>query len=47
MKFPTNISEITGRRYNGSYDDEGRPHGYGTMEYSVQNEKKYKYKGHL
>ena len=47
MKFPIIVSQITGKKYNGSYDDEGRPHGYGTMEYSVQNEKKYKYKGHF
>ena len=35
MKLPENMSIITGRKYNGSYDDEGRPHGYGIMEYSI------------
>ncbi len=47
MKFPTNMSKIVGRKYKGPKDDEGRPHGDGTMEYSTNSEKKYKYEGHF
>lgn len=47
MKLPGNMSTIAGKTYKGQKDDEGRPHGHGTMEYSTKTEKKYKYEGHF
>ena len=47
MKLPGNMSKIVGKTYRGQKDDEGRPHGYGIMEYAARNEKKYKYEGHF
>ena len=47
MKLPDNPSRITRMTYEGQKDDEGRPHGYGTMKYSTSGEKKYKYEGHF
>ena len=45
MKLPENMAKIVGRAYSGQKDDEGRPHGYGTMEYSSRTDKKYRYEG--
>ena len=47
MKLPENMSKIVGRAYKGQKDEEGRPHGHGTMEYSTRTDKKYKYEGHF
>ena len=47
MRLPENMSKIIGKRYNGQKDDEGRPHGHGTMEYSAKTGKKYRYEGHF
>ena len=47
MKLPENPSKIVGKTYTGQKDDEGRPHGYGTMEYLTSGENKYKYEGHF
>ena len=47
MRLPENPSKITRKSYTGQRDDEGRPHGHGTMEYSAGSEKKYKYEGHF
>ena len=47
MKLPENMSKIVGRKYNGQKDDEGHPHGHGTMEYYTRTDKKYKYEGHF
>ena len=47
MKLPVNPSKIVGRTYTGQKDDEGRPHGHGTMEYLTNGDKKYKYEGHF
>jgi len=47
MKLPQNISKILSTTYKGQKDDEGRPHGHGTMEYFTSTEKKYKYEGHF
>ena len=47
MKLPDNPSRITRMTYEGQKDEEGRPHGYGTMKYSTSGEKKYKYEGHF
>ena len=35
MRLPNNPSKITRKVYTGQKDDEGRPHGHGTMEYSA------------
>ena len=47
MRLPENPSKITRKIYTGQRDDEGRPHGHGTMEYSAGSEKRYKYEGHF
>ena len=47
MKLPENMSKIVGKNYKGQKDDEGRPHGHGTMEYLTSGDKKYKYEGHF
>ena len=47
MKLPENPSKIVGKTYTGQKDDEGRPHGHGTMEYLTSGEYKYKYEGHF
>ena len=47
MKLPENMSKIVGKTYSGQKDDEGRPHGHGTMEYLTSGELKYKYEGHF
>ena len=47
MKLPENPSKIVGKTYTGQKDDEGRPHGHGTMEYLTSGENKYKYEGHF
>ena len=47
MKLPENMSKIVGKTYSGQKDDEGRPHGHGTMEYLTSGENKYKYEGHF
>ena len=47
MKLPENMSKIVGKNYKGQKDDEGRPHGHGTMEYLTNGDKKYKYEGHF
>ena len=47
MKLPENMSKIVRKTYKGQKDDEGLPHGHGTMEYSTGTEKKYKYEGHF
>ena len=47
MKLPANMSKIVRKTYKGQKDDEGRPHGHGTMEYSTSSDKKYKYEGHF
>ena len=47
MKLPVNMSNIVRQTYKGQKDDEGRPHGHGTMEYYTSGEKKYKYEGHF
>ena len=47
MKLPENPSKIVGKNYKGQKDDEGRPHGHGTMEYLTSGDKKYKYEGHF
>lgn len=47
MKLPNKNSKIVCRTYNGQKDDEGRPHGDGTMEYSTSTGKKYRYKGNF
>ncbi len=45
MRLPENMSKIIGKRYIGQKDDEGRPHGHGTMQYFTKSEKKYRYEG--
>lgn len=45
MKLPGNPSKITRKIYNGQKDEEGRPHGHGTMEYFIGSTKKYIYEG--
>lgn len=47
MKLPDNKTKITRTIYNGQKDDEGRPHGHGSMEYCTSSGKKYKYEGHF
>ncbi len=47
MKLPEKMSKIVRKTYKGQKDDEGLPHGHGTMEYSTGTEKKYKYEGHF
>ncbi len=47
MRLPENPSKITRKTYTGQKDDEGRPHGHGTMEYAAGTSKKYKYEGHF
>lgn len=47
MKLPENMSKIVGKIYKGQKDENGCPHGHGTMEYSTSTEKKYKYEGHF
>lgn len=47
MKLPENMAKIVGRTYNGQKDEEGRPHGYGIMEYSTRTDKKYRYEGYF
>ena len=47
MKLLENMSTIVGKSYNGQKDDEGHPHGHGTMEYYTKADKKYKYEGHF
>lgn len=47
MKLPENPSKIVGKTYKGQKDDEGRPHGHGTMEYLTGGDKKYRYEGHF
>ena len=47
MRLPENPSKITRKSYTGQKDEEGRPHGHGTMEYSTGSEKRYKYEGHF
>ena len=47
MRLPENMSKIIGKTYKGEKDDEGRPHGWGTMEYHTRTEKKYRYEGHF
>ncbi len=47
MKLPENMSKIVGKKYTGQKDDEGLPHGHGTMEYLTKTDKKYKYEGHF
>lgn len=36
------MSKIVGKTYKGQKDDEGLPHGHGTMEYLTGGNKKYK-----
>ena len=36
MKLPANMSKIIGKAYTGQKDEEGRPHGHGTMLYSTR-----------
>ena len=45
MKLPDDLTKITRIIYNGQKDDEGRPHGHGTMEYCTSSSKKYTYEG--
>ena len=45
MKLPDDMTKITRAIYNGQKDDEGRPHGHGTMEYCTSSSKKYTYEG--
>ena len=47
MKLPDSKTTIVRTIYNGQKDDEGRPHGHGTMEYIASSSKKYKYEGHF
>ena len=47
MKLPANPSAIRSTSYRGQKDDEGRPHGHGTMEYISKTGQKYKYEGHF
>ena len=47
MRLPNNPSKITRKVYTGQKDDEGRPHGHGTMEYFIGSTKKYLYEGHF
>ena len=47
MRLPNNPSKITRKVYTGQKDDEGRPHGHGTMEYFTGTTKKYIYEGHF
>ena len=39
MRLPENPSKITRKTYTGQKDDEGRPHGHGTMEYSAESKR--------
>ena len=47
MKLPANMSKIIGKSYTGQKDEEGRPHGHGTMLYSTSTAKKFRYEGHF
>ena len=47
MKLPENMSKIVRKTYNGQKDEEGCPHGHGTMEYQSNSGKKFKYEGHF
>jgi len=47
MRLPGNPSKITRKVFKGQKDDEGRPHGHGTMEYFIGSTKKYIYEGHF
>lgn len=47
MKLPENMATIKDVTYKGPRDDEGHPHGYGTMEYSTATFKKYRYEGYF
>ena len=47
MKLPDNKTKIAHTIYNGQKDEEGRPHGHGTMEYVASATKKYRYEGHF
>ena len=47
MKLPANMSKIIGKAYTGQKDEEGRPHGHGTMLYSTRTAKKFRYEGHF
>ena len=43
MKLPDNKTKIAHTIYNGQKDEDGRPHGHGTMEYVASATKKYRY----
>ena len=47
MKLPANMSKIIGKAYTDQKDEEGRPHGHGTMLYSTSTAKKFRYEGHF
>ena len=47
MKLPDNKTKIAHTIYNGQKDEDGRPHGHGTMEYVASATKKYRYQGHF
>ena len=47
MKLPDNKTKIAHTIYNGQKDEDGRPHGHGTMEYVASATKKYRYEGHF
>ena len=47
MKLPDSKTTIARTIYNGQKDEEGRPHGHGTMEYVASASKKFKYEGHF
>ena len=47
MKFPEDLPQIIETAYKGPRDEDGYPHGYGTLEYFTKTEKKYKYEEHF